>query len=73
MLTQPVDDYPAASMATLFALGVGVGMAIGCSLAHREPPRESWYDSGMAERLGRRMLDAVAGVVPESIVNRLKP
>lgn len=58
-----VEEYPLALTVSAFALGLGLGAAIGASLArplgmHREIE---------AERLGRRVLESIAEYLPSSV------
>ncbi len=65
-----VQRNPASAVFVAFGLGVGLGVLLGNSIAHasyfREPER------GMAERVGLRVLDALAGVLPESMSASLR-
>jgi len=65
-----VESYPASYVATCFGLGLGLGVVIGCLLA--ESHASSMRNVGSAERLGRNILDAVAGVLPESLASRIR-
>jgi hypothetical protein len=52
-----------ATMAA-FGLGLGSGVALVYLLCEHSSMRE---DANAAQRLGRRVLDAIAGVVPDSL------
>ncbi|MBW3541178.1 MAG: hypothetical protein KY476_12995 [Planctomycetes bacterium] len=61
-----VEGHPVSSILTGFAAGLGLGLAIGWLLG--EPPKQSrWYGAETAERLGRKVLDAMSGIVPERL------
>jgi hypothetical protein len=64
-----VEHRPASSLATAFFTGLGVGAVIGWLLAEPEPARTRWYEQGTetAERLGRKVLEAVQGIMPASL------
>lgn len=64
-----VEQRPGTSLATAFFTGLGVGAVIGWLLAEPEPARTRWYEQGAdtAERLGRKVLEAVQGVLPANL------
>jgi hypothetical protein len=64
-----VEHRPGTSLATAFLTGLGVGAVIGWLLAEPEPARTRWYEQSAetAERLGRKMLEAVQGIMPASL------
>jgi hypothetical protein len=65
-----IGEHPATSVFTVFALGFGVGLALGCALSSSSHPSSSWYDRAHAEKFGRRILDSIAGMVPETVAGR---
>jgi hypothetical protein len=64
-----VEQHPMSALATVFFVGFGVGLFVGCALA--EPMRHDPTAAERAERVGRQMLDALARVVPDSLAARL--
>ena len=67
-----ISEYPLASTLAAFGIGLGVGLLVGATIAGDTRPRaRHWYDLGTAEDLGRRMLDAMAGALPDSIAKRI--
>lgn len=64
-----VSHYPLSSVLVVFGIGLGVGAALGSILAGSAMPRRSFGQRTelAAEKLGRQMLDAIAGVLPESL------
>lgn len=67
-----VAEYPLASTLTAFGIGLGVGILIGATLAGESRPQpRHWYDLSSAEEFGQRIVDAVAGALPESIAKRI--
>jgi len=51
------------------ALGFGIGLLIGYSLGGEPEPRR-WTDRIAAEGLGRRMLERIDAMLPESISSK---
>jgi hypothetical protein len=70
-VNQVVGTHPAAYVMTCFGLGVGIGIVIGHLLAESSPMNYFHHRETATERLGRNILDAVAGVLPESLAGRL--
>jgi hypothetical protein len=64
-----VEERPVTSLATAFMAGAGIGAVIGWLLAEPEPAPTRWYEQSAdaAERLGRKVLEAVQGVLPASL------
>lgn len=65
-LTDTVVEQPLATLLISFGVGFGLGMMLGRAF-RRPEPKTHWYDRRSAEQLGRRLLDSMSGVVPESI------
>lgn len=63
---QVVGNHPAAYIATCFGIGLGLGVVIGTMLAD-SGVWSSHRDQTTAERLGRNVLDAISGVLPEQL------
>jgi hypothetical protein len=61
-----VGQNPASSVVLCFGLGLGLGMLIGASLLSSTSSRRE-EASGMAERLGRQLMDAISSAMPESL------
>jgi hypothetical protein len=61
-----IGEYPVSTTLSAFAVGFGVGIAavylLGGESRHR-------HDLGLADKLGRRVLDAIANAVPESLMH----
>lgn len=67
-----ITEYPLASTMAAFGIGLGVGILLGTALAGESRPKpRHWYDLDSAEEFGRRVVDAVAGALPESIAKRI--
>jgi hypothetical protein len=64
-----VSQYPLSSVLVVFGIGLGVGVALGKILSEPLMPRPSLGQRTelAAEKLGRQMRDAIAGVLPESL------
>jgi len=68
-----ITQYPMSSALVMFGVGLGLGVAIGsilCSVA-APPPSFGQRAELAAEKLGRQMLDAIAGVLPQSIARHV--
>jgi hypothetical protein len=65
----PVSDYPISSVLVVVGLGVAVGVVLGSILGSSPAPAPSLAKRTevAAERLGRQMVGAIAGVLPESL------
>ena len=68
-----VSDYPLSAVLLVFGMGLGVGVALGCMLGGPvlPPPSFGKRTELAAEKLGRQMLDAIAGVLPESLAKHI--
>jgi hypothetical protein len=64
-----VSHYPLSSVLVVFGVGLAVGVALGSILGGPDTPRPSFGQRTelAAEKLGRQMLDSIAGVLPESL------
>jgi hypothetical protein len=64
-----VSHYPLSSVLVVFGIGLGVGVALGKMLGEPLMPRPSLGQRTelAAEKIGRQMRDAIAGVLPESL------
>jgi hypothetical protein len=63
-----VDAYPLTWTLGAFALGIGLGAAIGAALA-----RPLGFQRELAaENLGRRVLDSIYDVLPESVQRHIR-
>ena len=64
-----IEERPGTSLATAFMAGLGIGAVIGWLIAEPEPAASRWYDHGTetAERVGRRVMEAVQGILPASL------
>jgi len=59
-------DHEGTAVLIGLAAGFGIGVLIGTALAPRHESR-SWKDRMMAEGIGRRMLERIEGMMPETI------
>ncbi|MCA9154749.1 MAG: hypothetical protein R3C99_23320 [Pirellulaceae bacterium] len=65
--TDAIRDFPMTSLLVAFGLGIGLGAVVGSMvLEQAEPVHHSRF-----ERLGRRLMDAVADAMPEHVGQRL--
>ncbi len=64
-----VTQNPLSSVLVVFAIGIGIGVVLGNALGGTVVPHPSFGQrTGVAaEKVGRQILDAIAGVFPESI------
>lgn len=67
------SHYPLSSVLVVFSIGLGVGVALGSLLGGHVVPRPLLGQrTGLAaDKLGRQMLDAMAGVLPESLAKHI--
>jgi hypothetical protein len=71
-----IGRNPASSVLMVFGLGLGVGLWLGSALVEAERARRA-HSATFTEKVGRQVLEAIAGVMPESIMpeslsNRLR-
>ena len=59
-----VGEYPAGTVLTAFGFGVGLGAALGFALAKANQPKPI---ASQAELVGRRLLDSLKDLVPDSV------
>ena len=57
------EEYPIASVAIAFGLGMAAGIAVVSLLSDSSPP----HRHSMSHRLGSQLLDAMSHMVPESM------
>jgi hypothetical protein len=64
-----VSDYPLSSVLVVVGLGLAVGMVLGSILGRHATPGPSFVQRTelAAGNLGRQMLGAMAGALPESL------
>lgn len=64
-----VSDYPLSSVLVAVGLGLAVGVVLGSILGRPATPNPSFVQRTelAAGNLGRQMLGAIAGVLPESL------
>lgn len=53
------------------ATGFAIGAAIGCVIAGSRQRQQTWSDRLACEGLGRRLLDRLSSVVPDSISDKI--
>ncbi len=68
-LREMVADHEGQSVLAALALGFGIGLALGLSIAPE--PKQRWTDRIAAEGLGRRLLERIDSLLPESISDKL--
>ena len=68
-----VSDYPLSSVLVVVGLGLAVGVVVGGILGRPVAPGPSFVQRTelAAGNLGRQMLGAIAGVLPESLSKRI--
>jgi hypothetical protein len=44
-----------------------VGLVIGCAIASSQSQPKTWHDRIAAEGLGRRLLERIEGMMPDSL------
>ena len=67
-----IRHQPESAMLISLATGMGVGLAIGLLLSRPNPsPSYGWFDRRSAERVGHRIMDAIGGIIPDAISDRL--
>jgi len=65
-----LEEYPIATVAVVFGLGVATGMAVVTLLC--DSPQQSSRHSQVAHRLGEQLLDAMSSVLPENVASALR-
>ncbi|NQV26696.1 MAG: hypothetical protein HQ518_20270 [Rhodopirellula sp.] len=67
-----VNNYPLSSVLVVFGVGLGLGVVLGSFLDKPKLSRLSFAGrtEHAAEKLGRQILDAIAGTLPESFTKR---
>lgn len=68
-----VTQNPMSSVLVVFGIGFGVGVALGTILAGPmiHSPTFTERTELAAEKLGRQIMDAIAGALPESLSRHL--
>jgi len=64
-----IGQHPMSTALVVFGVGLGIGVALGSLLsgAAATPPSFGQRAELAAEKLGRQMLDAISGILPDSI------
>lgn len=72
-LQEQVSRHPGSSLAVGFGIGFGIGILLGvaCSDAMHSRRQQRWSVGSTAERVGRQVLDSVAGILPDSVSRRM--
>lgn len=65
-----IDEYPVATVAIVFGLGVATGLAAVALLC--DSPQQSSRYSPVAQRLGEQLLDAMSSVLPGNVTSALR-
>jgi len=69
-LRDMMEDHEGQTVLVGLALGFGIGLAIGYSMGGSSEPQR-WTDRIAAEGVGRRLLERIDSLLPESITNKL--
>ena len=64
-----VEEHPASSVAVAFGLGFLSGITLAVLLHHPPQPSRLTQARSTAEDVGRHILDALSGMVPDSLKN----
>ncbi len=67
--TDWVEEYPFASVATLFGIGVGVGLIIGHSIAEAAG-RRMFHQNSLGERLSGQIMDVLKNSLPQAFTRQ---
>jgi len=70
-LRDMMEDHEGQSVLVALGLGFGIGLAIGYSMGASPEPKHAWTDRLAAEGVGRRLLERIDALLPESISSRL--
>lgn len=65
-----IENYPLSTALAVFGAGLGVGVMIGVALADTGIKYGSRRSSNTVEAFGHRILDGLAGVVPDAVADR---
>ena len=72
MPRQVIEQHPMSTALVAFGIGLGVGVVLGCMLTTpAEPPSFGQRAEHAAEKLGRQVLDAITGALPQSIARHV--
>jgi hypothetical protein len=72
MPRQIVEQHPMSTALMAFGIGIGVGVVLGSMLTTPdEPPTFGQRAEHAAEKLGRQVIDAITGVLPQSIARHV--
>lgn len=71
--SQLVCDHPVSSVLIVFGIGLGAGVVVANLLSGPTRPRPTLArrTEQAAEQLGRQVLDAIGGVLPESLAKHV--
>ncbi|MCE9553442.1 MAG: hypothetical protein K8T91_08715 [Planctomycetes bacterium] len=64
-----VEEHPASSVAVAFGLGFLSGVTLAVLLHHAPQPSRLTQARSTAEDVGKHILDALSGMIPDSIKN----
>jgi uncharacterized protein YjbJ (UPF0337 family) len=67
-----VQQRPAQSVAVAFGLGLLAGLGAAMLLRERAPSSRFGHSRAAAEQFGRHMLDALADMIPESLMKKTR-
>lgn len=71
-IREMVEDHEGQTVLVALALGFGIGVAIGYSLAGPSEPKHSrWINRSTAEGIGRSLLQRIDQLLPETISSRI--
>jgi hypothetical protein len=65
-------DHEGAAVLVALAAGFGVGLLIGAALASAQSRPQTWRDRIAAEGLGRRLLEGVEEMIPDTLTNLMR-
>jgi hypothetical protein len=68
-----ISQHPLPSVLVVFGIGMGIGMVLASAMCESVAPPPSFGKRTelAAEKLGRQVLDAIAGVVPASLAKHI--
>lgn len=67
-----INQHPMSTALLVFGIGLGVGVLLGGMISTpATPPTFGERAEHVAEKVGRQVLDAIAGVLPQSIARHV--